>query len=67
MDSVYIGLTSSNRVTFAPNSTGLGSACQQTLFTGTGAAAALHVSRREMTHVVRARGPVPGSGRPVTS
>ena len=27
MDSVCIGLTSSNRVTFAKNSTGLGSTC----------------------------------------
>ncbi len=30
MDSVCIGLTSSNRVTFADNSTGLGSAYQPT-------------------------------------
>lgn len=30
MDSVCIGLTSSNSVTFAENSTGLGSACQPT-------------------------------------
>jgi hypothetical protein len=30
VDSVCIGLTSSNRVTFAGNSTGLGAACQPT-------------------------------------
>jgi hypothetical protein len=30
VDSVCIGLTSSNRVTFAENSTGLGSMCELT-------------------------------------